>query len=129
MKKTFRRFIRIGNKIEASPKFRRKSDADEWYEGMLKKKAFEKQGLEHAPQKEISVIEWSRIWMVAREASYPKSTTSPDDQRLRDYVLPKIGDRTLSSITSSDIRFLLEDISKEGFLKEGFKISPSTARG
>ena len=129
MPKTFRRFIRVGKRLEASPKFSKKSDADAWYNQMLRKKHFERHDLQLPKDKnEITVIQYSRKWLDKREneQNYPKSTISSDEQRLRDYILPILAEYPLSRVRSEDIRSLLEKISRVGFRKKDFRISGQT---
>jgi integrase len=126
--KTYRRFIRIKGKLIPSPKFRRKGDAEDWYHQMLKKKHYDRRGLDFTPDDSgVTVIEYSRKFLADREkAGYPASTTYSDEQRLRDYILPSLAERPIAQVNSSDIRALLTRISKVGYRKKNFKISEKT---
>jgi len=125
--KTYRRFIRVGSRLIASPKFPRKSDAEAWYNQMLTKKHFERNDLQAPRDKnEITVIQYSRKWLDRREEDYPAATVSSDEQRLRDYVLPILAEYPLSKVKSEQIRGLLEKISRVGFRRKDFRISEGT---
>jgi integrase len=127
VKTTYRRFIRIGNRLESSPLFHRKKDAEEWYAQMRRKKQFLRDGLIIPDDEDgIIFIDYCSEWVRGRMKSYPASTWKSDEQRLRDYVLPFLSELPISKITASNIRNLLLSISKEGYLKEGFTISTST---
>lgn len=125
--KTYRRFIRVGNQVKASPKFQRKSDANDWYQEMLKKKNFEKNDLEYTSKNpSITMIEYSRTWLLEREKHYPKSTTSSDEQRLRDYILPVFARKPINRITTADCQRFFKKIKTEGFRAPGLTISDKT---
>ena len=126
-KKTFRRFIRVGSTVYASPRFTRQSDAESWYAQMHRKKHFEKHDLQTPrDKKEITFIQYSRQWLDRREKEYPAATWTADEQRLRDYVLPILAEMPLSRVKSEDIRSLLEKISRAGFRRKDFQISEAT---
>lgn len=125
--KTYRRFIRIGGELKASPKFSRKKDADDWYHAMRRNKQLLRDGLPIANDDDgVLFIDYAREWIKKRMAAYPASTWKSDEQRLRDYVLPILSELPLANITGAQIRNLLIEISKEGFLKPKFVISTST---
>ncbi len=125
--KTYRRFIRMGNSVKASPKFKRKSDAEDWYQEMLKKKHFEKSSLEFVSKNpSMTMIEYSRVWLDEREKHYPKSTTASDEQRLRDYILPIFAQKPLNRITVQDVQKFFKKVSSEGYRAKGFTISDKT---
>lgn len=126
--KTYRRFIRIKKRLIPSPKFRRKSDADDWYHQMLKKKHYDRHGLDYSPDDSgVTVIEYSRKFLAEREkAGYPPSTTKSDEQRLRDYILPSLAEKPIALVSPADVRALLTRISKVGYRKRDFKISAKT---
>lgn len=125
--KTYRRFIKLGNKLHASPEFKRKSDAENWYHEMRRKKQFLKDGIMIQEDKDSVVfIDYAREWLKRRLKSHGIATWQSDEQRLRDYVLPFFSELQLSSIRSEHIRDLLIKISQPGFRKEGFSISSKT---
>lgn len=125
--KIYRRFIRVNNKIIASPKFSRKADAEHWYAEMLRQKHYKRRGLPApAPADDIKLIEYCRKWMDEREKNYPPATYKADDQRLRDYILPVLGERYIKSIEAEDIKVFFQKISREGFRIKGEKISEQT---
>lgn len=127
MKKYHRRYIRMGDKLHASPKFLRSKDAEAWYQEMLKKKHFERHGLKvPIGDSGIKFIDYCRDWMAMREKEYPLATTSKDDQRLRDYVLPYLADYPVARIQRGHVRMVLTKISRAGFKKTGQKLSAAT---
>lgn len=120
-KKTYRRFIRIGNDLIASPEFKLSKDADSWYEQMKRKKQFVSSGLV-APAKKnegLKFIDYARGWIKRRIENYPKATWQSDEQRLRDYVLPYFSESIIDQITSRDIRALLVKLTSEENLSIG----------
>lgn len=102
----FRRFIRLGSKVLASPQFTKKADANEWYRQMLKKKSASRRGLEYRGK--TTFIEYARTWMDHRQANYPASTWKADEQRLRDYVLPYWADTPIADLTRQHVHALLK---------------------
>jgi integrase len=123
----YRRFIRIGSKLIASPEFSRKRDAEHWYFEMRKKKHFERYGLTAAPgESGLKFIDYCRDWMNEREKNYPRATVDSDDQRLRDYVLPFLAEYPLERITRDHVKSVLNKISRAGFRKAGKSISTGT---
>lgn len=114
-KKTFRRFVRMGNDLVSSPRFTRKSDADEWYDQMKRKKQFISHGLA-APRKKndgLKFMDFARDWMKARMESYPMATWQSDEQRLRDYILPYFSESIIDHITSREIRTMLNRLTTD----------------
>lgn len=127
MKKTYRRFIRIGNELVPSPRFDKKADAEKWYLEMRRKKQHLRDGLIIDDSKDgVIFIDFARVWIKRRMKNYPMSTWKADEQRLRVYVLPLLSELPMSQITGPLIRNLLLKISEEGFLKEDFSISSAT---
>lgn len=125
--KTYRRFIRHGNRLISSPRFSRRADAEQWYHEMRRKKQFVRDGIVVDDRDDsIKFIEYSRRWIQRRMKDYPEATWKSDEQRLRSYILPLMSELPISSITSIQIRSVLLKISEEGFLKEGFTISTET---
>lgn len=125
--KTFRRYIKIDGRMVASPKFVRKADADSWYNQMHLKKSFDKHDLIMPVGKnETTLLAYTKDWLDKREVNYPAATWMPDEQRLRDYVLPFLAEMPVARVRSEHIRDLLEKISEPGFRKKGFQISETT---
>ena len=129
-KKAYRRFIKYGGKLIASPEFQKKSVADDWYFEMRKKKSFIQGGLEIPGDFEATprLIDYSRTFMDRREKvyKYPKATTYSDEQRLRHYVLPFLSEVPIGRITAVQIKTLLKKISEPGFRIKDQSISPQT---
>lgn len=114
MAKPERRFIRIEGKLIGSPRFEGKDAKrrlDEWYAKKLKEKDFIERGLlsSNVP----TFFEYSRNWMKKRVKSNPKSTWYADNQRLRAYLVPALGEMPLDRISRSIIRETLMKIQSE----------------
>lgn len=120
MAKFYRRFIRINDEFISSPRFTKKSDADEWFHQMRRKKQFVRDGIAMPKDEQsgLSFIEYARIWFKRREKNFPKSTTSGDNQRLRDYLLPLLSEVPISSITTVQVKSVLNKIMEPGFKKD-----------
>lgn len=112
----------------ASPQFRKKSEAEEWYRQMVNKKVSSRNGLRLTGKNQIKLIDYCRGWLDKRELKYPASTVSSDEQRLRDYILPFLAEYPIASITREQIKGVLEKISEPGFIPtlKGRAISDST---
>lgn len=126
--KTYRRFIKLGTKLHASPEFSRKKDADDWYHEMRRKKQFLKDGISIRDDKDGFVfIDYARVWINRRKQNHGPATWTSDEQRLRTYIFPFFSELPIASITPSQVRNLLLKISEPGFLKEGAPaIAPAT---
>jgi len=128
--KSYCRFIRINGRLEASPRFNKKSDAEKWYHEMRRKKQFQRDGLIIEMKNDSTLfIDYAREWMKKRIQSYPMATWKGDEQRLRDYILPHFSELPISSITGPQVRTMLLKISEPGFLDgepKDFSISPAT---
>jgi len=125
MAKQYRRKIRMPGRLVgepnaisvhvSSPRFTRKKDADDWYEQMKRKRQFAVQGFIYTPNaKSLTVFEYAKGWLQNRVKLYPKATWAADEQRLRDYVLPKIGEVPLADVRTSQVKALLRDITDSG---------------
>ena len=114
-KKTYRRFIRVGNEIVPSPRFKKKSDADYWYDQMKVKKQFNSNGLiaPSRPNDGLKFIDFAREWMKKRIKNYGPATWQADEQRLRDYILPYLAEILITKIDSREIKSLLLKITEE----------------
>ena len=126
-KQSYRRFIRVGLRLEASPEFARKSDAEKWYEEMKRKKQFLRDGIIIEEKSDaVLFMDYAREWMIKRMKNYPASTWKSDEQRLRVYILPHLSEFPISSIKGTQIRNVLIRISEPNFVKQGLTISPAT---
>lgn len=115
----YRRSVRInGKKIEK--KFSRKQDADRWYLEQRREKEVLEAGLQ-VEAEELTVSEFSRRWLEKRKGNgKPRSSWESDEQRLRLYILPFLGDRPIGRISTREWEDLLDGlVSKQ-------KIAPST---
>lgn len=112
--KYVRKTIRIGGKPVISPRFfgtDRKAQAARWYAEKLKEKDFIEKGLlsSHVP----TLMMYSAGWIQKRMAKYPKPTWMADEQRLRDYLLPDLGDFPMDRITRQQLRDVLQKVTDE----------------
>lgn len=115
MAKTYRRRIRVQGKQLWSPAFTKKKEADEWYSQMKTKKQFGRHGFVLVDESNaLTFIEYSAEWLQKRMQNYPKATWYSDEQRLRDYILPKIGNAPIGAIRTSQIKALLLDMTDQG---------------
>lgn len=113
-KKEHRRYIRLNGKL-ISQQFDNKDDADDWYEEMRRRKRFARWGIVPTWRTaEITLIDYARKWMKKRMKNYPASTWKSDEQRLRDYILPWLGNLPIVSITAQQVRQCLEDVTNCG---------------
>lgn len=116
---SYRRTIRInGKKIERT--FSRRQDADQWYLERKREKELCESGM--APtQSDICLNDFAAQWMEKRKSNgKPFSSWSSDEQRLRLYVLPRFGDRTMSEISLKEWEDFFDDIVAED------EVSPAT---
>lgn len=130
--KEYRRFIRVNGVIVPSPRFETKKDADDWYDQMKRRKNFGKHGLKaELLDAEIpTFIEYSAGWLGRRMAEHPANTWMKDEERLRQHVLPVIGQMAMNKITPAQIKALLMNMKVMKFGTAGKRIpmkpSPST---
>lgn len=115
MAKTYRREILIKGKRFYSPRFLKKKDSDLWFEQMKRKKLLLRDGfsLTDAENQE-TVFSFAKRWLEKRMKNYGPATWRADEQRLRDYILPKIGDLPMNKVSSSQVKSLLQDITENG---------------
>lgn len=114
MAKMYRRTIRIGGKRISSPRFERKADVDAWYTEMKRRKQFSRDGVAYINSSRQTFLVFAQTFIHRRMKSYPLATWQADEQRLRDYVLPKIGELPISQITAGQIKAVLQDITDSG---------------
>jgi len=105
-----RKSIRMGRGLLTNT-FASKEAADAWYRSMFDKKALEKDGVA-VPQKDGILFKDYALneFMAKRKREYGEATWGADEQRLRDYLLPVLGDRPLNRIQTTDVRALLSDL-------------------
>ena len=111
MAKFYTRKIRIGSKLVKSPRFSRKTDADNWYEKRKREKTMLSQGLNFVADDAVSLNEYfDHSWLPKRKLKYPASTWTSDSQRFDKYVRNEIGHFKTSKINNLQIRHTLEKI-------------------
>ncbi len=111
--KVHRRFIRIGGKLEASPPFTRKSDADQWYDQQKRLKQAARGGILILTE-EVTFLDYSIEFINKRLHTHCYSTFVSDEQRLRDYLLPELSELPINKITTQKMRKTLEKITSGG---------------
>jgi hypothetical protein len=106
--KVYRKSIRIDGKL-VTKEFTRAEDAKAWYAQMHSKKVFGDFGLNTPKPKSGMLFKEFALgeFMAHRKAHYPDSTWKSDNQRLRDYVVPTIGNMRLTKIRVQHVRQLL----------------------
>ncbi len=91
--------------------FIKKSDAVDFENKERRRKQLMKRGM-GAPSEDLLVFDFSVSWMKSRVKSLAAGTIESDGQRLKKYVLPSIGTQPIASVSSNDIRSLL-DLAQE----------------
>lgn len=71
------------------------------------------------------LADFVRTWTAQRARDGVKSAKD-EAQRLRDHVLPVLGDKVLSDIKRKDVSDLIGDLHREGSRKSGEKLAPRT---
>lgn len=129
-KKSFQRSIRINGRVLNSPRYLRKSDADDWYEKQKAKKNHAKAGL--APlidDTEVEVFqEAAARFMLTRMKEHGGNTWSPEELNLRNHILPVIGGMAVNKITHKTIESLLKNILVTKIGIEGKKVTARASR-
>jgi integrase len=108
MKKVFRKSIRIDGKL-VSKEFTTAEAAKAWYSQLHSKKVLGDFGLSVPRSKSGVLLKDYALgeFMEHRRAAYPASTWKADEQRLRDHVLPALGNIPLAKIRVTHIRSFL----------------------
>ena len=108
MQKKFRKSIRIDGKL-VSAEFTSKDSARAWYSQLHSKKVLGDFGLRSPSTKGGMLLKEFALgdFMQGRMANYPESTWGADAQRLRDHVLPALGNIPLSKLTAPVVRAFL----------------------
>jgi integrase len=104
----YRKTIRIGGK-RVSQYFRTKQAADDWYRKMVDERDAARAGVDAKPD-EVLLIDFAKKYIAKRHAKYDHNTFINDEQRMRDYIIPKFGDRVLSKISAAEWNGLFEEI-------------------
>jgi integrase len=116
VKKTFRKSIRIDGKL-ISKEFTRAEDAKAWYSQLHSKKIMGEFDLAARPSRDgILFKEYAEgEFMANRRKNYPASTWRADEQRLRDHILPVLGNIPLAKVRGDRLRkFLAALVDKKG---------------
>ncbi|GEM_PF-7043944 len=112
-KPKFRKSIRTNGKI-LQERFYRREDAERWYRELYNQRAFSKHGLAAPVSSDLTFARYAlEFWLPKRKRDYEEPTWRSDEQRLNDYLIPKIGHLTLASVRGPKIRSLLNDLVTE----------------
>jgi integrase len=103
-----RKTIRIGGK-QIRRYFRTKELADKWYRKMQDQRDLASAGIE-PDDEDILLVTYAKKFIARRSKLYPHNTWQSDEQRMRTYILPAFGQRTLASVTRQEWANLLEAI-------------------
>lgn len=115
----YRVWIRMGGR-RVSKVFDTMRDADDFYDHKRAEKKRQEAGLE-LPVQEITLREYFRQWHELRlKQGKPVGSARPQEQRMRVYVLPELGHRVMSTITTAEFATLFDGL----ILKH--KLSPAT---
>lgn len=112
--KEYRRFIRINGVLQQSPRFKKKSDADLWYDQMKRQKSFATAGFKVLETNELTFLAYTRSWIKERMKNYPEATWRSDEQRLRSYLLPEWADIPMGQISPRMVRDALKKVTAAG---------------
>lgn len=118
--KKYRRFIRIGDELVGSPRFKTKKDSDHWYAEMKRKAQFQKHNVPFVSQlhSEMDFLEVAAEFINKRKGVYPEATVMADEGRIRLHLLPHLQTTCLKDITKESAEKILNSL----------KIGPSTRR-
>jgi integrase len=93
-------------------RFTHKSDALRWKATKSREKELSKAGLD-SPYGKMLIGEWIESWLKQRRRELPLSTTSQDDNRAKNYLIPRFGHRPLGAVDSEEwgefFNFLLDN--------------------
>lgn len=113
-KKSYRRFIRgLNGRLVSSPEFGTKAEADDWYDKEKKLKKLYKGGLS-ATVEDITFMNYAAKIVRERLKTHGYATHVSDEQRLRDYLLPELGELLLYKITPQKMRRVLKKVTDSG---------------
>lgn len=102
---------RLGGK-QVSHTFTRKVDAEKKERDLQREKELMRAGLE-MPTESVLFTDYARTFLRRRERTHPRSTCEADETRLRKYCLDPLGMRPLQTISSREIRELLDNAQAE----------------
>lgn len=114
--KRFRKTIRINGR-SITRRFVTRAAANAWYNKQYDRKRLDDAGVVLSSDdgmlfKDFAVNEF----LVKRKKEYPRATWASDEQRLKAYLLPKLGSMPMHKITSLQIRSLLANLTTQGGL-------------
>jgi integrase len=114
----YRRTIRIGGKkIEKT--FSRSSDAERWYQERKREKKLLESGLA-LPTSSVSLGEFAMRWLDKRKANgKPQSSWENEESRLKIYIVPQFGHRSLQSILTREWETFLDDLVGKDLVSAG----------
>lgn len=107
----YRRSITINGKELKSPRFDRASDADKWYQDMLRQRHFARDGMAAPVNNQKTTDDFFyNTWFPHREKTYPMATWKADLQRYEKYIASSIGKVRISRVTQLQIRAILKAV-------------------
>lgn len=119
-KKKYRKRVTVNGK-QMNMRFETKKEMADWYATIRLNRKYRKSGLPApAYDKAPLLIDYARTWLKTRMNFKAGSTTYSDEQRLRDYILPDLGNVPIDQVTPGQIRSVLNGMVSKG-------LSPSTA--
>lgn len=114
MTKMRRKSIRIDGRL-VTKEFTTAESAKTWYSQMHSKKVLGDFGLKSPKGKSGPLVKdfAEGEFMDRRRANYPESTWAADEQRLRDHVLPTLGNLPIAKVKITHIRSLLTMLTEK----------------
>lgn len=122
--KTYRRSVRIDGVLHASPRFKKKQDADTWYSEMKRRAQFQKDNIPFVTtmDKELTFLDLASEWMLARQKKKSQATWDADERRLRIYLLPVFQHRLIKDVTKDIITDAFDDFKCSITTKQRIKV-------
>lgn len=106
--------VRINGKLRGH-RWTRKEDALKEERELMREKELMRAGLE-VPTKQALVIDYANTWLNRRKKRRPRSTWEKEESRLRLYVLPEFGNRSLAHLRTSEWRDFFDRLMDDGGL-------------
>jgi integrase len=109
--RTYRKAIRINGVLIQSPTFPNKAMAEKWYAEKQREKHFIKFGLLSGSAPTFK--QYSAQWIQRRIKKNPRSTSSGENQKLREYLLPHLSSFAMDKITRQMMKNVLKKITDD----------------
>lgn len=71
---------------------------------------------------DITLREYAERWLATVAGEVARSTHKGYDERLRNHVLPQLGQKTLREITRADVKRLLQAKREQGYARNGVRL-------